>query len=240
MGACHRRLGAAATARGRRASSPAPRSTAIDARRPRWRYRTTGEDTVAGPATCWPASRPRCWTRSARARGRRTEPAEGAQVKVNMLLRGCRGCATPRCDPRPRSAGPSTSTRATTQLGRAPTRRRGRRPARPAARRGLLPLAHRPDRSSAPSCAEAGAQTLTAVRPAHPRPAVPAQTTTPCARPARTAALALARRACSPSRIEDCLLRTDADGTPVHRGQDAARPGARRWACPAATSSTAT
>ena len=74
------------------------------------------------------------------------EPAaEGAQLKVNMLLSGCPGCATPPSTRARRSRAPSTSTRRYAQLAgrlrRRPTR--GRAPGA-AAVRDLLPLAHRP------------------------------------------------------------------------------------------------
>ena len=207
-----------------------PRRFAVRSRTP------AAASTSPSPATCWATSPPRCSTacsasrRPGRARGR---PAQGqpaartAAAAARQRRRPGRGVR--RHLPRQRGLRPAASAR----TSRRPP---GRCPSAPPCEIYCHSLT---DPSIlGPELPAAGAQTLTCFGPAPARPAV--------RRPTPTAPASALLRATLASL--DSVLAEPLRGLPVARrrrapvrgGEVPGRPGGASWACPAATSSTAT
>ena len=169
---------------------------------------------------------------------RRRTAAEGAQLKVNMLLRRLPRLRDRAVDPREAFAGTFHVAESYGQLATAyEEAAAGRLPSAPPSEIYCHSLT---DPSIlGPELAASGRPDPDAVRTAHARPAVRAATR-------RGSAGGAAGRHRSPSStrvlaepLEDCLARGRRRPA-VHRGQVAAGPGAGAAACPAGTSSTAT
>ena len=88
-------------------------------------------------------------------------PPEGAQLKLNMLLKRLPRLRDESVDPLEAFAGTFHVNESATQLAVAYAQAHARARAAAGAVRDLLPLAHRSVDPRRPSCASAGAQTLT-------------------------------------------------------------------------------